>query len=202
MLIATRAGHPIVLASHSDVDELLALTRIIASGYRADALCLVTECLVPQLPQELHAAGGLASRADPNWVMECQVVVTVGRDGEECASAQPFEVADDGTYWSPDLAEIEVSRFRAVLRRAFVSTSTEPRLEVPTVPSESDKVRFLDPTRGRTYLDIRLTRLLDGRLTIDHPGGGAMVIAHDAAAAAAMRTEGLLAGQYRVYRAA
>lgn len=200
-LIAGRGGDPVMLASHVDVAELLCLARTIAAGYCADELCLVTECLTPTLPSDPPARFPSRRFEEDVWILECQVVIVASRDLSLYTAAQPFDVGDDGTFWSGDIGEIEVSRFQTALLDAFAPSPLEEKVKhaLRDDSRATESALFVDPARGRRYLDIVLTKTLDTRLTMNRPGGGAMVIAHNEEAIVEMRGEGLLAGQYLVY---
>lgn len=212
-LIATRAGHPVALAMHGEMRELLAVAGTMAGGYGADSISLVTDSVIPQVPENPltgqawsngDATDALAHRgAEEGWVAECQVVMLATRSGRESVSTQPFRVLEGALVWSSDLDNSPDLGFLPTLVRAFKADLLDPSQVSP--PGAAHRTAMgqerLSPQQGRISLDVSLTRMLDARFTLERPGGGAMLIARDDEQTMQLRAAGLTAGQFLLYHA-
>lgn len=210
-LIATRVGQPVALAMHAQTNQLLSAAGTMAGGYGADALALISECVLPRVPlnpltqkswsngdaTEALSRGG----AEEGWVAQCQVTMLASRSGNTSIAAQPFRVDNGLVAWSSDID----SEFDPDILNALSSAFSADVLDPAQVPEPGAGHRIaradssLPPDRGRVSLDVTITRMLDSSFTLDHPGGGAMLIARDDSEAVGLRAAGLSAGQFLVY---
>lgn len=193
-LIVVRDGRPVAQLRSADVGAVLDNAGIAATGYRADALAVVIEGVMPLVdtnpitgqPWDSGEAEDVWQDHDGaarGWVTEVQIIATALRTGETAEDAWALRVENDTVRWGEGTLDMSATGLPDELAAHLETPAADPErvpdpgdLLTPGFAGDAENGPFLPRDEGALRLDAGCTLMLANRLGEE---GDILVFAHD-----------------------
>lgn len=181
-LIVVRDGRVAVQLRSGDVGAVLDAAGIAAAGYRADALAVVVEGVMPLVdtnpvtgqPWESGEAEVVWRDHDGaahGWVTETQILAMALRSGETAEEAWALRGEDDGVRWGANTLDLSATGLTDELAARLANPPADPArvpdpgdLLTPGFAGDAENGPFLPEDEGALRLDAGCTLMLANRL--------------------------------------
>jgi hypothetical protein len=182
-LIVVRDGRVVVQVRSGDAGAVLDAAGIAAAGYRADALAVVIEGVMPLVdtnpvtgqPWESGEAEDVWRDHDGaarGWVTETQILATALRSGEAAEEAWALRAEDDGVRWGENTLDLSATGLTQELAARLANPAADPArvpdpgdLLTPGFAGDAENGPFLPEAEGALRLDAGCTLMLANRLS-------------------------------------
>lgn len=181
-LLVVRDNRVVVRLRSGDVGAVLDAAGIAASGYRADALAVVVEGVMPLV--DTNPVTGAAwdsgeaeevwrdhDGAAHGWVTETQIIATALRAGETGEEAWALRVEDGTVRWGENTLSLSPTGLSDELAARLQKPVADPArvpdpgdLLTPGFAGDAENGPFLPEAQGAQRLDAGCTLMLANRL--------------------------------------
>lgn len=181
-LLVVRDGRVFAQLRSGDAGAVLDAAGIAATGFRADALTVVLEGVMPLVDTnpvtgqpwesgEAEDAWRHHDGAAHGWVTETQILATALRTGESGEEAWALRVEDDGVRWGENTLSLSATGLTEELAARLANPIADPArvpdpgdLLTPGFAGDAENGPFLPEDEGALRLDAGCTLMLGNRL--------------------------------------